>query len=162
MSSSLKVRASELQSKKRDELLKQLEELKTELVSLRVQKVTGGNASKLAKMWVSKGSFGAGAGFSGCWNGLDGRARALGGGEMGMSGPGGRYRAQRVDRRQCGFRSPMNPRARLCRPRTQHSCRQNVVSSVRSDSTPTCTLAPFPRPLAPRLSPPGGLLRSHG
>lgn len=52
MSSSLKVRASELQSKKRDELLKQLEELKTELVSLRVQKVTGGNASKLAKMWV--------------------------------------------------------------------------------------------------------------
>ncbi|KAK4335396.1 60S ribosomal protein L35-A [Rhodotorula toruloides] len=119
-----------MSSKKRDELLKQLEELKTELVSLRVQKVTGGNASKLAKMWVSKGSFGAGAGFSGCWNGLDGRARALGGGEMGMSGPGGRYRAQRVDRRQCGFRSPMNPRARLCRPRTQHSCRQNVVSSV--------------------------------
>ncbi|BGP16351.1 hypothetical protein JCM10213_004892 [Rhodosporidiobolus nylandii] len=49
-SSSLKVRASELQSKKRDELVKQLEELKTELVSLRVQKITGGNASKLARM----------------------------------------------------------------------------------------------------------------
>ncbi|BGO91479.1 hypothetical protein NBRC10512_003140 [Rhodotorula toruloides] len=56
MSSSLKVRASELQSKKRDELLKQLEELKTELVSLRVQKVTGGNASKLAKISVVRKS----------------------------------------------------------------------------------------------------------
>ena len=49
-SSSLKVRASELQNKKRDELLKQLDELKTELVSLRVQKITGGNASKLGRM----------------------------------------------------------------------------------------------------------------
>lgn len=46
----LKVRASELQNKKRDELVKQLEELKTELVSLRVQKIAGGNASKLARM----------------------------------------------------------------------------------------------------------------
>jgi large subunit ribosomal protein L35e len=50
MSSTLKVRARELQSKKRDELVKQLDELKTELVSLRVQKITGGNASKLARM----------------------------------------------------------------------------------------------------------------
>jgi len=49
-SQTLKVRASELQSKKRDELVKQLDELKTELVSLRVQKVAGGNASKLARM----------------------------------------------------------------------------------------------------------------
>ncbi|KDE08892.1 60S ribosomal protein L35 [Microbotryum lychnidis-dioicae p1A1 Lamole] len=48
--SSSKVRASELQSKKRDELLKQLDELKTELVSLRVQKITGGNASKLLRI----------------------------------------------------------------------------------------------------------------
>merc|ERR1712080_325720 len=45
----LKVRASELQNKKRDELVKQLEELKTELVSLRVQKIAGGNA-KLARI----------------------------------------------------------------------------------------------------------------
>ncbi|GAA6060120.1 hypothetical protein JCM10212_003528 [Sporobolomyces blumeae] len=56
MSSSLKVRASELQSKKRDELLKQLDELKTELVSLRVQKITGGNASKLARISVVRKS----------------------------------------------------------------------------------------------------------
>ncbi|GAA6022452.1 hypothetical protein JCM11491_005512 [Sporobolomyces phaffii] len=55
-SSSLKVRASELQSKKRDELLKQLDELKTELVSLRVQKITGGNASKLARISVVRKS----------------------------------------------------------------------------------------------------------
>ncbi|SCV71935.1 BQ2448_4629 [Microbotryum intermedium] len=48
--SSSKVRASELQSKKRDELLRQLDELKTELVSLRVQKITGGNASKLLRI----------------------------------------------------------------------------------------------------------------
>jgi large subunit ribosomal protein L35e len=50
MSSTLKVRASKLQSKKRNELVKQLDELKTELVSLRVQKITGGNTSKLARM----------------------------------------------------------------------------------------------------------------
>lgn len=48
--SSSKVRTSELLTKKRDELLKQLEELKTELSQLRVQKITGGNASKLTKM----------------------------------------------------------------------------------------------------------------
>ncbi|GAA5975962.1 hypothetical protein JCM11641_002850 [Rhodosporidiobolus odoratus] len=49
-SNSLKVRATELQGKSKDALVKQLDELKTELVSLRVQKVTGGNASKLARI----------------------------------------------------------------------------------------------------------------
>ncbi|KAK4053899.1 60S ribosomal protein L35, L29 [Microbotryomycetes sp. JL221] len=56
MSSSLKVRTSELSTKKRDELLKQLDELKQELVSLRVQKITGGNASKLNKISVVRKS----------------------------------------------------------------------------------------------------------
>ncbi|GAA6021015.1 hypothetical protein JCM10207_003889 [Rhodosporidiobolus poonsookiae] len=50
MSSTTKVRASELQSKSRDVLVKQLDELKGELVSLRVAKITGGNASKLARI----------------------------------------------------------------------------------------------------------------
>ena len=45
-----KVRAVELVVKKKDELLKQLDELKQELVTLRVQKITGGNASKLTRM----------------------------------------------------------------------------------------------------------------
>merc|ERR1712012_815123 len=37
-------------AKRKDDLLKQLDELKTELQSLRVAKVTGGAASKLAKI----------------------------------------------------------------------------------------------------------------
>merc|ERR1712121_302092 len=45
-----KVKAKDLRGKKKDDLLKQLEELKTELQSLRVSKVTGGAASKLAKI----------------------------------------------------------------------------------------------------------------
>lgn len=45
-----KVRAVELVTKTRDSLLKQLDELKQELVTLRVQKITGGNASKLTRM----------------------------------------------------------------------------------------------------------------
>ena len=36
----------------KQDLLEQLNELKTELASLRVNKVTGGNASKLTKMYV--------------------------------------------------------------------------------------------------------------
>ena len=47
-----KVKAAELRNKKKAELVKQLEELKTELAALRVAKVTGGAASKLAKMYA--------------------------------------------------------------------------------------------------------------
>jgi large subunit ribosomal protein L35e len=48
-----KVRAHEIRNKKKDELLRQLDELKQELVSLRVQKIAGsGNTAKLTKMWV--------------------------------------------------------------------------------------------------------------
>ena len=36
----------------KQDLLTQLSELKTELASLRVQKIAGGSASKLTKMWV--------------------------------------------------------------------------------------------------------------
>ncbi|GMH69864.1 hypothetical protein TrRE_jg6403 [Triparma retinervis] len=46
------VKAHELRSKPKDELLKQLDELKAELATLRVAKVTGGAASKLMKIKV--------------------------------------------------------------------------------------------------------------
>jgi len=49
-SNELKVRASELQSKGRADLLKQLDELKTELASLRVAKISGGQGAKVMKM----------------------------------------------------------------------------------------------------------------
>ena len=49
----VKVKAHELREKGRDELLRQLDELKTELQQLRVAKVTGGAASKLSKMLAS-------------------------------------------------------------------------------------------------------------
>jgi ribosomal protein L29 len=52
----VKVKAHELREKGRDELLRQLDELKTELQQLRVAKVTGGAASKLSKMLVSSRS----------------------------------------------------------------------------------------------------------
>jgi len=45
-----KIKAYDLRLKKKDELTKQLEELKTELATLRVQKVTGGTPAKLAKI----------------------------------------------------------------------------------------------------------------
>ena len=45
-----KVKCHDLRGKKKDELQKQLEDLKQELMSLRVAKVTGGAASKLSKM----------------------------------------------------------------------------------------------------------------
>ncbi len=51
-----KVKAHEIRDKSKDELLKQLDELKLELSSLRVAKVTGGAASKLAKIKVVRKS----------------------------------------------------------------------------------------------------------
>jgi large subunit ribosomal protein L35e len=45
-----------LRQKKKEELVKQLEDLKTELGSLRVAKVTGGAASKLSKIRVVRKS----------------------------------------------------------------------------------------------------------
>jgi len=45
-----KVKAYELQSKTKNDLAKQLTELKTELLTLRVQKIAGGSASKLTKI----------------------------------------------------------------------------------------------------------------
>jgi len=47
-----KVKTRELRGKKREELLKQLDELKQELANLRVAKVTGGTASKISKIRV--------------------------------------------------------------------------------------------------------------
>eukprot|EP01134_Creolimax_fragrantissima_P008393 CFRG8393T1 len=51
-----RVKAHELRTKNKDELLKQLDELKTELASLRVAKVTGGAASKLSNISVVRKS----------------------------------------------------------------------------------------------------------
>uniref|UniRef100_A0AAZ3R154 Large ribosomal subunit protein uL29 n=1 Tax=Oncorhynchus tshawytscha TaxID=74940 RepID=A0AAZ3R154_ONCTS len=45
-----KIKARDLRGKKKEELLKQLEDLKVELSQLRVAKVTGGAASKLSKI----------------------------------------------------------------------------------------------------------------
>jgi len=45
-----KVKANELQSKTRNDLTKQLDELKRELLTLRVQKIAGGSAAKLTKI----------------------------------------------------------------------------------------------------------------
>ncbi|XP_066157414.1 large ribosomal subunit protein uL29 [Euwallacea fornicatus] len=47
-----KVKCSELRNKDKKELTKQLEDLKKELTSLRVAKVTGGAPSKLSKIRV--------------------------------------------------------------------------------------------------------------
>lgn len=44
------VKAHELQSKGRADLLKQLDELKTELASLRVAKISGGQGAKVMRM----------------------------------------------------------------------------------------------------------------
>merc|ERR1712226_1786684 len=52
----VKAKAKALRGKKKDELLKQLDELKTELSQLRVAKVTGGAASKLSKIRIVRKS----------------------------------------------------------------------------------------------------------
>ena len=52
----MKIKAHELRTKNKSELLKTLEELKNELAQLRVAKVTGGAASKLAKIGVVRKS----------------------------------------------------------------------------------------------------------
>merc|ERR1712212_861074 len=51
-----KVKAHELRLKKKEELVKQLDELKQELASLRVAQVTGGAASKLSKIRIVRKS----------------------------------------------------------------------------------------------------------
>merc|ERR1711913_82102 len=51
-----KIKCSELRNKKKEELTKQLDDLKTELGSLKVAKVTGGAASKLSKIRVVRKS----------------------------------------------------------------------------------------------------------
>eukprot|EP00727_Mastigamoeba_balamuthi_P012354 m51a1_g7741 putative 60S ribosomal protein L29 (124) ;mRNA; r:2636-3191 len=50
----VKVKAYELRTKSKADLLKQLDELKTELAQLRVAKVTGGAASRLAKIHTTR------------------------------------------------------------------------------------------------------------
>merc|ERR1711863_197117 len=47
-----RIKCSELRTKKKEDLVKQLEDLKTELGSLKVAKVTGGAASKLSEIRV--------------------------------------------------------------------------------------------------------------
>merc|ERR1719327_1859491 len=55
-SKAMRVKAHELRSKTSKELLKELDELKVELAQLRVAKVAGGAASKLAKIKVVRKS----------------------------------------------------------------------------------------------------------
>ncbi|KAM8934220.1 large ribosomal subunit protein uL29 [Pelodytes ibericus] len=55
-SSFAKIKARDLRGKKKEELLKQLDDLKVELSQLRVAKVTGGAASKLSKIRVVRKS----------------------------------------------------------------------------------------------------------
>lgn len=51
--STAKVKTGQLWGKNRDDLTKQLEELQIELGQLRVQKIAGGAASKLTRMYVA-------------------------------------------------------------------------------------------------------------
>merc|ERR1712037_509017 len=52
----MKIKVHELRSKNKQDLMKQLDEMKSELASLRVAKVTGGAASKLSKIKVVRKS----------------------------------------------------------------------------------------------------------
>merc|ERR1712083_306913 len=52
----VKVKAKDLRGKKKEELQKQVDELKNELSQLRVAKVTGGQASKLSKIHIVRKS----------------------------------------------------------------------------------------------------------
>eukprot|EP01001_Neometanema_parovale_P002770 NODE_13472_length_475_cov_106.181818_g13179_i0.p1 GENE.NODE_13472_length_475_cov_106.181818_g13179_i0~~NODE_13472_length_475_cov_106.181818_g13179_i0.p1 ORF type:complete len:124 (+),score=33.66 NODE_13472_length_475_cov_106.181818_g13179_i0:50-421(+) len=52
----VKVKACDLRKKRKDELLKNLDDFKTELAQLRVAKQTGGAASKLCKIKVVRKS----------------------------------------------------------------------------------------------------------
>lgn len=52
----MRVKAHELRSKNKTELLAELDDLQQELAQLRVAKVTGGAASKLAKIGVVRKS----------------------------------------------------------------------------------------------------------
>merc|ERR1712179_505068 len=52
----VKVKAKELRGKKKEDLVKQLDELKNEYATLRVAKVTAGAASKLSKIHVVRKS----------------------------------------------------------------------------------------------------------
>jgi large subunit ribosomal protein L35e len=52
--SSSKVKAAQLWTKNKEDLRKQLDELKQELVQLRTQKIAGGASSKLTKMYVAE------------------------------------------------------------------------------------------------------------
>ena len=47
------IKAHTLREKNKDELLKQVEELRKELANLRIAKVTGGAANKVSKMFES-------------------------------------------------------------------------------------------------------------
>merc|ERR1711974_82275 len=51
-----RIKCSELRTKKKEDLVKQLEDLKTELGSLKVAKVTGGAASELSKIRIVRKS----------------------------------------------------------------------------------------------------------
>jgi ribosomal protein L29 len=52
-SNNARVKAGTLWGKGKDDLKKQLDDLKTELGSLRVQKIAGGASSKLTRMYVA-------------------------------------------------------------------------------------------------------------
>merc|ERR1712240_929398 len=51
-----KIKCSELRNKKKEELSKKLDDLKQELATLKVAKVTGGAASKLSKIRIVRKS----------------------------------------------------------------------------------------------------------